>query len=101
MRHLILQYLLHVMVYFKILILFYQDALKQNKEKTKLRMRLIGEHKRCETFRDSYKDLAYEMKLMEEKFEAVIAEQKKHLGKYAGEILKLKELSRNAAGQQE
>ncbi|KMZ65355.1 hypothetical protein ZOSMA_324G00090 [Zostera marina] len=77
------------------------DALKQNKEKTKLRMRLIGEHKRCETFRDSYKDLAYEMKLMEEKFEAVIAEQKKHLGKYAGEILKLKELSRNAAGQQE
>lgn len=72
-----------------------QDALKQNKEKTKLRMKLIGEHKRAGTFAQCYKDLAFEMKSMEEKFKSVVAEQKKQLGKYAGEILRLKESSMN------
>lgn len=68
----------------------HSDEMKNNKEVTKLRMRLRGTQAKLDAFRGRYKDVTEEMDFMHKKFEEASGKLKYRLASYATEVLNLK-----------
>ncbi|XP_072952933.1 kinesin-like protein KIN-7I isoform X5 [Typha angustifolia] len=68
----------------------HNEALKYNKEKTKLRMQLRSTQAKLDAFRGRYEEVMNEMNLMNRKFQEASTNLKKQLAAYGVEILSLK-----------
>lgn len=68
----------------------HDEELNNNKETTKLRMRLRSMQSKLDMFRGRYRDLVDENGLMNRKFEEASSKLKEQLGCYGVEILRLK-----------
>ena len=78
-----------------------QDGVRNNKEMTKLRMRLRGTQAKLDAFRGRYKEAIDESDLMNRKYEEGSGKLKSQLASKAMEVLSLKkELSASRAQHQ-
>ncbi|KAJ0984893.1 hypothetical protein J5N97_003249 [Dioscorea zingiberensis] len=68
----------------------HDEDLNNNKEVTKLRMRLRSTQSKLDMFRGRYRDIVDEMGLMNRKFEEASSKLKDQLGSFGVEILRLK-----------